>query len=57
MPKTIEQIYDSLLADADASWELGHATRAADRARAIKRRQSGEPEYDHGVPWPVSEEG
>jgi hypothetical protein len=23
MPGTIEQVYDSLLADADASWELG----------------------------------
>jgi hypothetical protein len=133
MPKTIEQIYDSLLADADASWDLGlaevayhalaaalhcaealkdesrvkhikaeadrlrthvdldqpphrlatasarergqlsvfatlvgqadaiaarlHASRAADRARAIKRRQSAEPGHEQVVPRPVSKEG
>ena len=133
MPKTTEQIYESLLADVDAAWELGlveaayhalagalhcaealedesrvkhvkvqaerlrthvdldrpghrlatasardrgqlsvfatllgqadaivarlHATRAANRARAIKGRQSGRPEQERGEPWRISKEG
>jgi len=133
MPKTTEQIYESLLADADASWDLGlaeaayhalagalhcaealedesrvkhvkaqadrlrkhidldkpthrlatasarnrgqlsvfatlvgqsdaivarlHATRAANRARAIKGRQPADRERERGVPWRISKEG